>query len=153
MGAEDDHAGCARQNIAEDKLERVRIVGCDADCGLVLMVLLMNVRVDGLPVQEAMRHVEEEILTHHAEDDLTNEDSPGRDALPGYIEVEGNAEDLVVAEGEGSDDQKIDDVDSDRLWLEVQVPVVWVFLPGPATLEDFVALEEGEFIVVNERID
>ena len=153
IGAKDDNSRSASQDIAENELNRMSIVGCDADRSLVLMVLLMNVGVDGLPVQEAMGHMEEEIFTHHAEDDLADEDKPVRDSLLAHIEVEGDPEDFVVTEGEGCDDQHVDDVDSDRLGLEIEVPVVWVLLPRPATFKDFVAFEEGEAVVVNERID
>ena len=112
IGAEDDNSRCTSQDIAENELDRMRIVGRDADGGLVLVVLLMNVWVDGLPVEEAMGHMEEEIFTHHTEDDLADKDKPVRDSLLAHIEVERDPEDFIVTEGEGSDDQHVDDVDS-----------------------------------------
>ena len=63
--------------------------------------------------------MEEKIFTHHAEDDLADEDKSVRDSLLTYIEVEGDAKDFVVTEGEWCNDQHVDDVYSNRLGLEV----------------------------------
>ncbi len=48
----------------------MRVFGGNPNSSLVGVVQLMYIRVDYSPVQEAVREVESEVLTEHAEQDV-----------------------------------------------------------------------------------
>ena len=65
--AENHNSNGCWQQIAEDELKRVGMLACGPDGDFVLVVDLVNVRINQLVMKHTVAHCESQILTEHAE--------------------------------------------------------------------------------------
>ena len=70
MLSQENVADWARDGSTHHEFYRVRVLGSEAYASRVLVVNLMNVRIDYSPVQEPMSQVEEKVLANHKKGDL-----------------------------------------------------------------------------------
>ena len=74
VGVEEEGPADEGDKVAENGLHRVGVLGRDANGDLKLVVLLVNVLVNGAVVEEPVKPVEQAVLHHHEEGDLPEED-------------------------------------------------------------------------------
>ena len=83
MLSQDEWTKHGGENVAENKFNGMGVNGSERDCDAMLMVDLVDIRVDLLLMQKSVAHMESEIFDHHAEQHLQQESDSIWDAIDG----------------------------------------------------------------------
>ena len=129
-----------REEGAEEEVHRVEVLTCQGDCRRVVVMVLVEVRVEVARVRQAMEEVEGEVFTEEKEDQSPKESEWVWNVLK--LEAKGL---LPIAEVQVQVDQSRDPDNIVQEYQEQRAlhqlnPFYSILLPWPRLLIDFILL-------------
>jgi len=147
-GSKDLGAKGSGDDVGDNDLDRVSILRSNRDGDVVLVMDLVDVRVQLRVMQSTMTPIESKVLNDHAEEHLNDDFRNLREAL--QIESE---EDLIehnVTKKQSRCSDKVEESQSLESLLKHIPPFLRVGIPRPGVIENSVSLKEWDFQGVNK---